>query len=85
MKFGDFKFGDFIDRLCYSDKVTIQIRLYADGFDNPIAIVEPYWKGVEPYVDRKITSIRIEEFNSWVLEMKILLETPIFGQAFNPD
>lgn len=79
------KFGDFIDRLCYSDKMVIQLWLYADGFANPIAIVQPDWEGAKTYSDRKITSIRVEESNSWTLELKIILETPIFGQCFNPD
>lgn len=79
------KFGDFIDRLCYSDKMIIQLYLYDDGFANPIAIVQPDWEGVKPYVDRNISSIRVEETNGWSLELKILLETPIFCQAFDPD
>lgn len=79
------KLKDFIERLCYSDKIIIQIYLYADGFANPIAIIQPDWEGVTPYANRNITSIRVEESNGWSLELKIILETPIFGQTFNPD
>lgn len=79
------KFGDFIDRLCYSDKVGIQIWLYADDYANPIAMIAPDWEGVKAYKNREILSIRFEESTSWVLNLKIILETPIFGQAFNPD
>lgn len=79
------KFGDFIGRLCYSDKIVIQIWLYADALANPIAIVQPNWEAVNTYADRKIVSIRVEECNGWSLDLKIILETPIFGQAFDPD
>ena len=79
------KLGDFIERLCYSDKMIIQIYLYDGGFANPIAIVQPDWEGVKSYDDRNILSIRVEESNGWSLELKIILETPIFGQTFNPD
>lgn len=78
-------FGDFIDRLCYSDKMTIQIWLYDGGFANPIAMIHPDWEGAKNYSDRKISSIRFEEANAWVIELKIIFEECIFGQCFNPD
>lgn len=79
------KLRDFIERLCYPDKMIIQIYLYADDLSNPIAVVQPDWEGVNPYSERQITSIRVHEANGWTLELQIILETPIFGQTFNPD
>lgn len=79
------KFGDFIDCLCFSDRLTIRLWLYDGGFDIPIAMIQPNWEGVSTYLDHKITEIRIDESNDRVIDLKIILETPIFGQAFNPD
>lgn len=71
---------DFIDRLAYSDKMTIQIWLYDGGFANPIAMIHPDWDGANAYSHRKITSIRVEEANAWVVELKIILESAVYSE-----
>ena len=73
------KFSDFIDRLCYSDNMTIKIWLYDGGFATPIAMIHPDWDGTKPYLDREILSIRVEEANAWVIEFKIMLESLIYS------
>ena len=68
------KVSDFIERLCYSDRWAIQIWFYNGDFSKPIAMVQLDWDGVKAFSDRMISSIRIEESNGWILDLKILLE-----------
>ena len=73
------KFGNFIDILCHSDRMTIRIWLFDSAFDTPIAMIQPEWQGVKNYSDREILSIRIDESNDWVIDFKIVLEPLIYS------